>query len=198
MGLVKRQSLTETMPPVPSSPPDMLALLRGVSRSFYLSIRLLPAPLRRPIAVAYLLARATDTVADTADLPAPEREEKLRVLSAAIEGQADAARLAAMAASFAPLQRDADERELILALPKCLEWLDSLQADDRDDVHVVLRHIAGGQALDISRFGMGGTTHALTSAAELDDYTYRVAGCVGEFWTELCFRHLPGFSQLPK
>ena len=24
----------------------------------------------------------------------------------------------------------------------------------------------------------------------MDDYTYRVAGCVGEFWTRLCRAHL--------
>jgi farnesyl-diphosphate farnesyltransferase len=31
---------------------------------------------------------------------------------------------------------------------------------------------------------------ALATAAELDDYTYRVAGCVGEFWTKMCRAHL--------
>eukprot|EP01034_Spumella_vulgaris_P003029 gene3029-3914_t len=41
---------------------DKMALLRGVSRSFYVSIRLLPGPLREPVAAAYLLARATDTI----------------------------------------------------------------------------------------------------------------------------------------
>jgi len=41
------------------------AILRSVSRSFYLSIRFLPAALREPVALAYLLARTTDTVADT-------------------------------------------------------------------------------------------------------------------------------------
>src|SRR5205085_6562347 len=40
-------------------------LLRRVSRSFYLSLAILPRPLREPIGLAYLLARATDTVADT-------------------------------------------------------------------------------------------------------------------------------------
>jgi farnesyl-diphosphate farnesyltransferase len=29
----------------------------------------------------------------------------------------------------------------------------------------------------------------------LDEYTYLVAGCVGEFWTDLCFRHLPKFAD---
>ena len=62
-------------------------ILRSVSRSFYLSIRILPRDLRDPIGLAYLLARATDTIADTAEI---EREksagENLRVLADAIQG----------------------------------------------------------------------------------------------------------------
>jgi phytoene/squalene synthetase len=45
---------------------DLLGnLLRQVSRSFYLSLTVLPGPLREPIGLAYLLARAADTIADT-------------------------------------------------------------------------------------------------------------------------------------
>ena len=36
---------------------------------------------------------------------------------------------------------------------------------------------------------------ALRTDEELDDYTYRVAGCVGEFWTKMCRAHL--FPQAP-
>jgi farnesyl-diphosphate farnesyltransferase len=177
----------------------MPALLRGVSRSFYLSIRLLPAPLRRPVAVGYLLARATDTLADTARLPSDERREKLEALAAAIDGRAPPQpAAAAIAASFAPLQDDAQERALIVALPQCLELLDQLTEPDRADVRVVLRHITHGQALDIVRFGHSTPATALQNAAQLEEYTYLVAGSVGEFWTELCFRHLPGFASLPR
>jgi farnesyl-diphosphate farnesyltransferase len=38
---------------------------------------------------------------------------------------------------------------------------------------------------------------ALQTAAELDEYTYLVAGCVGEFWTRLGVRHLPQFADRP-
>jgi farnesyl-diphosphate farnesyltransferase len=176
----------------------MLALLRGVSRSFYLSIRLLPGPLRRPVAIAYLLARASDTLADTAELPAAERQEKLEVLASAIESNQSKAAVAALAQSFAPLQHDPAERALILALPQCLDGLAALAPADQVDVRAVLRDITGGQALDIARFDVPGPMHALGSAAALDDYTWRVAGCVGEFWTALCFRHLPDFAQLPQ
>ena len=43
-------------------------LLSAVSRSFYLSMRFLPREMRPGVAVGYLLARATDTVADTVDM----------------------------------------------------------------------------------------------------------------------------------
>ena len=62
--------------PCPKRIDDRLLLrdiLKGVSRSFYLTIRVLPAGMRRPVAVAYLLARAADTIADTRALPPPQR-----------------------------------------------------------------------------------------------------------------------------
>ena len=179
--------------------PETPALLRGVSRSFYLSIRLLPAALRRPITVAYLLARATDTVADTASLPASARRDLLETLTTAIEGRTPAhAALTGLAAAFAHEQGDEDERNLILALPECLEQLEALSTADRHDVRAVLRHITYGQALDIERFASGGPPRALQTAEQLDEYTYLVAGCVGEFWTDLCFRHLTAFATLPR
>jgi farnesyl-diphosphate farnesyltransferase len=180
-------------------PADKLTLLRGVSRSFYVSIRLLPRPLREPVAAAYLLARATDTIADTTQLAPPARREKLATLGAAIEGDAAArAAISELATSFAALQQDPDERALILALPQCLAWLDALGNADQRDVRTVLRHITLGQALDIERFGNDAQVCALATAAELEEYTWLVAGCVGEFWTDLCFRHVPGFASLPQ
>lgn len=185
-----------TPAPLPS-PADRLALLRGVSRSFYLSIRLLPAPLRDPVAVAYLLARATDTLADTTSLPTSERLAKLDALAAAIAGTSvPAGSIAALIASFAPLQQDEHERRLIQSLPHVLAWLAALPVSDREDVRTVLRHITRGQALDVTRFPAGSGVQALASAAELDEYTWLVAGCVGEFWTALGFRHLPRFAGL--
>ncbi|WP_172682562.1 squalene/phytoene synthase family protein [Verrucomicrobium spinosum] len=40
--------------------------------------------------------------------------------------------------------------------------------------------------LDIQRFPGDGQLRALATTRDLDDYTYLVAGCVGEFWTRLC------------
>ncbi len=59
----------------------------------------------------------------------------------------------------------------------------------------MLATIVRGQTLDVERFGDPSTPVALQSAAELDEYTYLVAGCVGEFWTRLGFRHLAPFAR---
>jgi farnesyl-diphosphate farnesyltransferase len=172
-------------------------LLRSVSRSFYLSLRFLPKPLREPLSLAYLLARATDTIADTPEPPVALRIEALRKLAAAIQGTAPSESAVQLQESFAALQTDEAERTLIEQLPALLAWLDELQASDRDEVRSVLAKINCGQMLDLERFGGGTSTsiQALRTSAELDEYTYLVAGCVGEFWTRLCFAHVQNFSE---
>lgn len=171
-------------------------LLRSVSRSFYLSLRFLPKPLRDPLSLAYLLARATDTIADTPEPPVALRAEALRALAAAIQGTAPWETTAPLRKSFASRQTNEAERTLIEQLPGLLQWLDELPAPDRAEVRDVLVKINRGQLLDLERYGAGaGEIVALRNAAELDEYTYLVAGCVGEFWTRLCFRHVKNFSD---
>jgi len=171
------------------------ALLRSVSRSFYLSIRFLPALLREPIALAYLLARTSDTVADTSQIPVTVRMETLRLLSDGIQGTASRDVVSDVTASFVSLQENACERQLLKALPDCLFWLNQMEHADRNDIRIVLEQITRGQILDLERFGEPKEVHALGTAADLDDYTYLVAGCVGEFWTRLCFRHVRNFAS---
>ena len=65
---------------------------------------------------------------------------------------------------------------------------------DSDQQHI--RHcldiIVGGQSLDLERFANAaeGQIVALADDVELDDYAYRVAGSVGEFWTRMTLDHL--------
>ena len=172
------------------------AILRSVSRSFYLSIRFLPRQLREPIALAYLLARTTDTVADTTRVPGTVRMEALKMFSDGILGKASRKMVVNQVASFVPLQENAAERALLDWLSDCLEWLEQIERADRDDIRAVLEKITHGQMLDLHRFNDTTKVRALETAADLDEYTYLVAGCVGEFWTRLCFRHLQNFASL--
>ncbi len=171
-------------------------ILRSVSRSFYLSIRFLPAQLRQPIALAYLLARATDTIADTTGISRLVRIETLKMLSNGIQGKASRDVVVDLIASFIPLQVNKNEQRLLESLPDCLDRLDQIEQADRYDIRVVLGEITRGQTLDLQRFDDPQEIRALASAADLDEYTYLVAGCVGEFWTRLCFRHVRNFASL--
>jgi farnesyl-diphosphate farnesyltransferase len=170
-------------------------ILRSVSRSFYLSIRFLPALLREPIALAYLLARTSDTIADTSQIPLTVRIETLKLLSDAIQGAASRDVVADLSASFVSLQENSSERQLLEALPECLLWLNQMEHANRNDIRIVLKEITRGQLLDLERFDEPKEVRALGSAADLDEYTYLVAGCVGEFWTRLCFRHVRNFAR---
>jgi farnesyl-diphosphate farnesyltransferase len=62
----------------------------------------------------------------------------------------------------------------------------------------VLSTITTGQELDLRRFAGASAENviALETAAELDDYTFRVAGCVGGFWTKICRAHLFPHARL--
>ena len=169
-------------------------LLKEVSRSFYLTLRVLPDKVRAPIGLAYLLARTTDTIADTELVALEQRLEALRQLGERIQGER-AAKL-----DFGALAQQQAARAEGVLLERCeasLALLNGLPPADRQLVREVLRIITSGQELDLRRFAgaSAGTLVALRTEAELDDYTYRVAGCVGEFWTKMCRAHL--FPRAP-
>jgi farnesyl-diphosphate farnesyltransferase len=165
-------------------------LLRATSRSFYLTLRVLPAAVRPEISLAYLLARTADTIADTDALPLEQRLAALREFREAIVDSASPQAFHA----FAAQQASESEKTLLQRPPEALAALSRFSAPDQQLIRDVLRIIISGQELDLLRFGANnGAGAALDTDTELDDYTYRVAGCVGEFWTKLCRAHLfPG------
>jgi farnesyl-diphosphate farnesyltransferase len=167
----------------------LTSLLRDVSRSFYLTMRMLPGAVRRPISLAYLLARTTDTIADTELAGVPSRLEALAALRERILGR-DSAPLSL--ARLSVNQGLPAERVLLERCEESLRLLLELDEADLRLLREVLNVIISGQELDLKRFGAASAHQiaALQTGDELDDYTYRVAGCVGEFWTKLCAAHL--------
>ena len=175
---------------------QLLGWLKPVSRSFYLSIRFLPRRIRPTVATAYLLARASDTIADVTGLPADVRLEALRRFPGAI--RRDDAGFINLVRECARHQQTHGEKALLEVLPRILEVARKLPEGHRRLVEEVLQKILRGQSLDLVRFGTGaGGVHALQKDEELDEYTYLVAGCVGEFWTKLCLLEWPRYGDLP-
>ena len=164
-------------------------LLRDVSRSFFLTLKLLPGAVRQQIGLAYLLARATDTITDTGAISLERRLETLnRLRGAILQGAKERFEVAEIRAH----QSSEGERVLLERIGDALTMLANTEAEDRRLIQNVLETITSGQELDLRRFSnaTSGSVVALKTADELDDYTYRVAGCVGEFWTRICVRHL--------
>lgn len=156
---------------------DFEHLLAGVSRSFYLSLRILPKPVRNTLSLAYALARLSDTVADSTDAPAQRR---IRALCALPD-------------EWEPGWTASSPAEALL-LDRAPELLQRLRtAPHRHEIERVWATIREGQIFDLARF----PSPTPLSEAELDRYTQAVAGCVGEFWTEVCFSSLDQYSDAP-
>jgi len=165
------------------------SLLREVSRSFYRTLQVLPGAIRPQISVAYLLARTTDTIADTDLVPLDRRLEALDMLRGRILGLSDKP---IELGELARHQGAGSERVLLENCEQAIRLLRDLSSADLQRVREVLAVITSGQQLDLHRFAnaSGNQVVALVKDEELQDYMYRVAGCVGEFWTKMCRAHV--------
>lgn len=188
-------------------PPPLITLLKRVSRSFYLSVRVLPDAVAAQIGLAYLLARAADTIADTDLLPSSVRLDLLTELDRACAGDVAAAARLTLALRRALTESStsglpSSERTLLSVLGECLTLLEQDSSEDRRLIAKVLSQLVFGMQVDLRRFPAAGSVTraeqvvALRSLDELDEYTYYAAGCVGEFWTEICATHVVGLSHL--
>ena len=187
------------------------AILKATARSFYLSLQFLPDRVAAPLGLAYLLARATDTIADSSTSPLAERTralESLGNLILSVNSQnpesgdspptGEVAKLAApMLQHIAAANRA--ELRLLRETPALLGVFSTLPPHLRSHIANVLRTIIDAQRLDIVRFGYASAAapQTLQSTQDLADYTYAVAGCVGEFWTRICETQIPDYAKVP-
>ena len=169
-------------------------LLETTSRSFYPTLKYLPKKIRGQIGLLYLLARLADTIADS-------KHGETEVLIDLLSGYNDAAQGRSTTlpdfSNLAEIQTNPHEAELLLNAADVIKGLEEYSEEDCHRILECLEIIVGGQLLDLQRFGSekeGGVISSLTSDEELDDYTYRVAGCVGTFWSKMSLAHLMTLS----
>src|SRR4029453_15162972 len=108
------------------------SLLRQVSRSFYLSLAVLPRSLREPIGLAYLLARAADTIADTRLISRDDRLGHLETLRGG--GAGELVDVRTLARACAPLQSHAAERRLLERVGEAFARVEALPPPARHEV----------------------------------------------------------------
>ena len=159
-----------------------------------MNLRLLPPETRWTVALAYLLARATDTVADTRIVGREARLALLEQLDAAYQDPA------APREVLGELRRwagddvvEPGERALLLELETCVDALAALPPLEQAQVRRVLQTITRGQHDDLTRFPGDRPDELawLETRDELLHYCYQVAGCVGEFWSAIHAARLP-------
>ncbi len=171
-------------------------LLKSVSRSFYLTLAVVPNDVRAQVGTAYLLARAADTVADTELIERPRQLHYLTrlrgwILDPAKHREAVREVQTELLAARPAAQSDQSERVLLSQLDECGALLESFAPEDQALIRRVLGILTQGMQKDLTDFP-GASAQSLTALktmADLDLYTYNAAGCVGEFWTRLMCAH---------
>ncbi|MFP6874677.1 MAG: squalene/phytoene synthase family protein [Verrucomicrobiales bacterium] len=173
-------------------------LLESVSRSFYLSLKMLPREIRGAASLGYLLARATDTVADTDAVVPGERLRVLSEMAAAVAGNGVVPDFTKLLGIQSAGSCENGELVILRSFACCLEWIGEMPAWQVEAIRRVVASVIRGQRDDLQRFSVENPA-ALCSEGELEQYTHDVAGCVGVFWTDLGYgAYGERFARLPR
>ena len=153
--------------------------------------------MREPVAVAYLLARAADTIADTPSASSERRQEHLLEFRRIVAGEAAGEAASRLSASLADLQPTIAERTLLGTLPTFIALLHGPNRLEVDAVRSVTLILTEGMLFDLKSFHSDADDGivALESTERLDEYCYLIAGCVGEFWTDISIAQTPSLKR---
>jgi farnesyl-diphosphate farnesyltransferase len=161
-------------------------MVRDVSRTFALSIEVLPAPLRESIGIAYLLFRISDGIEDHDEMSVDRKVALLDQWAAILEG---IERPEALVANTRDLDTSDPENNIIQQTELVLQWLHALPAEVQQPIVQHVYDTTRGMA----RWQRHGPTVA--DEAELDDYMHEVAGRVGYLVTDLFALHSPAIAE---
>jgi farnesyl-diphosphate farnesyltransferase len=166
-------------------------LLKGVSRTFALTIPQLPLGLYKEVANAYLLCRIVDTVEDEVSLSVKQKEHFcLRFIEVVKTGEG----AASFATDLSPLlseQTSPAEHVLVQLTERVIQITRSFTPEQIDAllscVDVMSKGMPSYQSMDLS----GG----LATMKDMNEYCYCVAGCVGEMLAKLFCHYSPEINQ---
>jgi len=169
----------------PFSLSDALAfqarILDGVSRTFALTIPVLPDRLRISVTNAYLLCRIADTLEDDPDMSVADKRRCAGRFIETLTGTAAPADFVRDTLPRLSRLTPADERELIARTPEVVLVTASLAPAEREALVRCVALMSEG----MHRFQQRAGLHGLESLEALDEYCYYVAGVVGEMLTAL-------------
>ena len=166
-------------------------ILGSVSRTFALTIPLLPPKIEKVVGNTYLLCRIVDTIEDAADLsPASKQALSKLFLDAVLEKIPVSSFVEPCLISLKNYSNQ-DELDLISNTPTVLRILHTCLIEDQAAVSRCVSIMSDG----MSHFHNKQTQAGLKDLQEFEQYCYVVAGVVGELLTTIFSNHSPQFAK---
>jgi farnesyl-diphosphate farnesyltransferase len=187
---------TVTPPPTGTQPAGLRPLLQKTSRTFALSIPLLPEPIQTEVATAYLLFRIIDTFEDATRWDAGRRVKALGLFVQMIESEDghDLRELTARWLDDPPLDHPG-YLELLAATPEVIAWHRRLRPAASEQLRRHVVRSARGMIEVVRRIDETGVLQ-LQTLQDLRDYCFVVAGLVGQMLTELFMLQSPSLQAV--
>ncbi len=166
-------------------------ILESVSRTFALTIPLLPPNLEKVIGNTYLLCRIVDTIEDAACIDAKAKQGLSALFNKTVLGLENP-EVFVQACQIALINHPNEyEKDLIENTPRVLRVLRSCDDEQRQAVAKCVQVMSEGMSYFHTRQNHAG----LANLHEFEKYCYVVAGVVGEMLTTVFALHSPAFAK---
>ena len=167
------------------------AILGSVSRTFALTIPLLPPDIEKVVGNAYLLCRIVDTIEDAAELSPSAKQALSKLFQEAVLGKLPVDSFVGPCLEALSNYSNQDELDLIIHTPTVLRILHTCAPSDRVAVSRCVSIMSDG----MSHFHNKQTEAGLQDLQEFEQYCYVVAGVVGELLTTIFSKHSSEFAK---
>ncbi|QWE09560.1 squalene/phytoene synthase family protein [Polynucleobacter ibericus] len=166
------------------------AILGSVSRTFALTIPLLPPNIEKVVGNTYLLCRIVDTIEDAADLSAQAKQSLSALFLDAVLEKVPVETFVQPCLEALENYSNRDELDLIAHTPTVLRILHTCSNHDQEAVSRCVSIMSEGMSYFHGKQNQTG----LQDLAEFEQYCYVVAGVVGELLTTIFSNHSPDFK----
>lgn len=167
------------------------AILGSVSRTFALTIPLLPPAIEKVVGNTYLLCRIVDTIEDAADLSPQTKQELSALFLQAVLENTPVESFVKPCLEALKNYGNQDELDLIAHTPTILRILHTCSHSDQAAVSRCVSIMSEG----MSRFHGKQCKEGLKDLGEFEEYCYVVAGVVGELLTTIFSNHSKNFAN---
>ena len=167
------------------------AILGSVSRTFALTIPLLPPMIEKVVGNTYLLCRIVDTIEDAADLSPETKQNLSQLFLDAVLEKLPVESFVEPCLKALDHYGNQDELDLIAHTPTVLRILHTCSQADQVAVSRCVSIMSEG----MSYFHGKQTQAGLKDLREFEKYCYVVAGVVGELLTTIFSNHSSAFAK---